>query len=213
MPDLTDELRRLAADAASRATPAAITDVIRRGNRRRRRTMAQRSAGGLSVLGLSAAVLITGAAHQPAAPASPTAAAGVTTLTETTSSATGTMTIRVRYRSVPSGWARLLSITYSGSARASAPRPALVLTLRPLSSAPARRLYGVSVAIRLSQSELGHFTGSVPLRLLRQLDKGKPVSGTLIAVLGGPFSPANHVKKHVSPPPFRELATEGLIVG
>jgi hypothetical protein len=221
MPDLTDELRRVAADAASGAVPEAITEVIRRGDRRRRRAIAQRSAGGLSALGFSAVLLITGIAHHAATPTSPTAAAaGVTTLTETTSSAAGTLTIQVRYRSVPSGWARLLSVTYSGSAHASVPRPALVLTLRPLRSGrggagPVN--LGGSVAIKLTRSELGHFAGSVPLPLLRQLDKGKPVSGTFVAVLGGPLGTANYVKstttKHVSPPPFRELAGEGLIVG
>jgi hypothetical protein len=217
MPDLSDELRRVAADAASRATPAALADVIRRGNRRRRRVIGQRVAGGLSVLGLSAAVLVTGAVHGPAGPASPSAGARVTALTETTSSVAGKMTIQVRYRPAARHGigSRLLSITYSGSSDASARHPVLVFMLtEPLNGACSVKVHGHgqpkgngcrppivrTITLKLSRSELGHFTGSVPVR---PLDHGKPVpSGTLTASLG------DQDQHQVS-----VLMQEGLILG
>ena len=206
MPDLTDELRRVAADAASRANPAAITDVIRRGNRWRRRTIAQRSVGGLTVLGLGAAVFVTGVAHGPAAPASSSGTDGVTTLTETTSSSAGTMTIQVKYRPAARNLTgvRLLSITYSGSAHARPQHPVLVFTLAESGAGrycpiTAKRCsvtlkkrkrgspaVGVTIVLKLNRSELSHFTGSVPPR---RLDHSKPVqASTLTAALGDQVS-------------------------
>jgi hypothetical protein len=146
--------------------------------RGRRRTITQRSVSGLSALGLGAAVLITGAAHHAAAPASPIAAArGVTTLTETTSSAAGTMTVHVRYRPTRAG-AELVAITYSGSSHASVRHPSLTFTLsKPVAGGTA----AVSIAIKLSPSELGHFTGSVPLR--PSVQRLPTVASTLMATL------------------------------
>jgi hypothetical protein len=65
--ELTNELRQLCDDASRHARPAAIAEVIKRGDRRRYRTIAGRSIGGLSVAGLGAAVVFTGAFSNPAA--------------------------------------------------------------------------------------------------------------------------------------------------
>jgi hypothetical protein len=72
MLDLTDELQRVADDAASWARALAADDVIRLGHRMRRRSIIWRSLGGLSVVGLAAAVavavmVLAPAGHPPAA--------------------------------------------------------------------------------------------------------------------------------------------------
>ncbi|MGH3187674.1 MAG: hypothetical protein ACRDPY_07705 [Streptosporangiaceae bacterium] len=59
MSDLTSELQRVADDAASRARPIAAKAVIQEGDRRRRRAIAGRYAGGLSAAGVVAAAALT----------------------------------------------------------------------------------------------------------------------------------------------------------
>ena len=66
MLDLTDELQRVADDAAGAARALAADDVIRLGNRLRRRSIMRRSLGGLSVAGLAAAVVVAVIALVPA---------------------------------------------------------------------------------------------------------------------------------------------------
>lgn len=66
MPDLTAELQRMADDAACRGRPLAADEVIRQGDRRRRRSIMRRSLGGLSVAGLVAAVVLAVTALAPA---------------------------------------------------------------------------------------------------------------------------------------------------
>jgi hypothetical protein len=66
MVDLTSELRQMADDAACRARPLAVAEVIRRGDRRHRRSIARRSLGGLSATGVIAAAIIGVIALPPA---------------------------------------------------------------------------------------------------------------------------------------------------
>jgi hypothetical protein len=66
MSDLTSELQQMAADAARQARPLAAADVIRRGDRRHRRSITRLSLGGLSVTGAIAAVIVGVIALLPA---------------------------------------------------------------------------------------------------------------------------------------------------
>ena len=120
MSNLNEELQRMATDGANRATPLAITEVMRRGSRRRARTIGQRSIGGLSVLSISAAVIVGGAFHPlhgvPSHPASGTAR--VTTLTETSKTSDGTLTVQVKYRKEPQDNVKVLGVTYTGTTTA-----------------------------------------------------------------------------------------------
>ena len=66
MVDLTSELQQMADDAASQARPLAAAEVIRRGDRRHRRSITRLSLGGLSATGVVAAVIISLIALPPA---------------------------------------------------------------------------------------------------------------------------------------------------
>ena len=55
MPELTSELQRMAGDAARLARPPAAAEIIRQGDRRRRRSLTRRSLGGLSAAGIAGA--------------------------------------------------------------------------------------------------------------------------------------------------------------
>src|SRR5580700_1427651 len=66
MSDLTSELQQMADDAARVARPLAAADVIRRGDRRHRRSITRLSLGGLSVTGAIAAVIVGVIALLPA---------------------------------------------------------------------------------------------------------------------------------------------------
>jgi hypothetical protein len=129
VPDLSDEMRELATDAAYHARPMAVADVIRRGNHRRIRAITQRSIGGLSAVGLGAAVLFTGTAHHlgsnPAAASG--AVSGGNTLTATTTTAAGDLTTQVKYQDEPAGKVRILSVTYSGDLKVPLKKRSLLL--------------------------------------------------------------------------------------
>jgi hypothetical protein len=175
MSDLTTELRRMAEDAARQARPAAVADVIRRGQRRRKRTIAQQSLGGLSAVGIGAAVIFTvgGAPAVPAA--SPTLAAGSSiTLKQTTSSSAGTMTIQVKYQPQAHGRIKLLSVGFSGHAKEAARHPAFIVKLTPGASQASTRPSGSAGSagllpphvfffpIMLRPGEQHAFSGSLP---------------------------------------------------
>jgi hypothetical protein len=66
MSDLTSELQQMADDAARQARPLAAADVIRRGDRRHRRSITRLSLGGLSATGAIAAVIVGVIALLPA---------------------------------------------------------------------------------------------------------------------------------------------------
>lgn len=199
--ELGDELRRVAREAAGRAWPLPVADVIRRGDRRRRRAVAWRSAGGMSVAGIAAAVIFTGAAGSaPARPAASGAARGVTTLTETTSSAAGTMTVQVKYVKPRRGKITPLSVTFSGTSKVAVKRPAEVFVFgQAVPSLPPRLqvLPGTSVAtgqrprtwiiivVNLRPNGLHNFSGSLPRRDIREINQhgGLAVNDTALITL------------------------------
>ena len=66
MSDLTGELQRMADEAARAARPVAADEVIRQGDRKRRRLVTWQALGGLSVAGIVAAVVLAMTALAPA---------------------------------------------------------------------------------------------------------------------------------------------------
>jgi hypothetical protein len=84
MPDLTDELQRMAGEAARQAQPLTAADLLHRGDRRRRRALTQWSAGGataaIAVAGVTLALTSAPAARHPA-PTLPSAQLAAWTVT------------------------------------------------------------------------------------------------------------------------------------
>lgn len=70
MPDLTIELQTMA-DEAQQARPRSVAEILREGDRRHRRTLAVRSAAGLSAAAAVAAVAVTVAVTATAMPPGP----------------------------------------------------------------------------------------------------------------------------------------------
>ena len=68
MSELTSELQRMADDAARQARPPAAADIIRQGDRRRRRSLARQSLGGLSAAGVVGAGVALGLGLTGSAP-------------------------------------------------------------------------------------------------------------------------------------------------
>jgi hypothetical protein len=183
MSDLTDELRQLSDDAARHARPQAITEVIKRGNHRRYRTIAQRSIGALSIAGLGAAVLFTGAFSN--ATSSPGAAAaggasskGVITQTQTTSLNGMTLTVKISYRNEPKSTVKVISLTYSGSIKT--PPSSLALTIQfgpPLRKSTIGR-QNWDLLVVFGHKHQSHFAGSLTAANIRILSVHKPIPAT-----------------------------------
>jgi hypothetical protein len=103
MVDVTSELQQMADDAARQARPLAAADVIRRGDRRHRRSITRLSVGGLSATGVVAAVIIGVIALAPASrPASHPAHAELAAWT-VVKQADGTIFVKIRELRDPAG--------------------------------------------------------------------------------------------------------------
>jgi hypothetical protein len=108
MVDLTSELQQMADDAARQARPLAAAEVIRRGDRRHRRSITRLSLGGLSATGVIAAVIIGVIALLPAShPASHPAHAQLAAWT-VVKQADGTVLVKIREFRDPAGLQREL---------------------------------------------------------------------------------------------------------
>ena len=99
MLDLTDELQRMADDAAGAARPLAADDVIRQGHLVRRRSIMRRSVGGLSVAGLVAAGVLAVTTLVPAGRPPTVQLAAWTVVRE----ADGNVTVSIRELKDPAG--------------------------------------------------------------------------------------------------------------
>jgi hypothetical protein len=66
--ELTSELQRMAGDAARQARRPAAADIIRQGDRRRRRSLTRRALGGLSAAGVAGAGVALGLGLTGSAP-------------------------------------------------------------------------------------------------------------------------------------------------
>jgi hypothetical protein len=108
MVDLTSELQQMADDAARQARPLTAAEVIRRGDRRRRRSITRLSLGGLSATGVIAAVIIGVIALLPVShPASHPAHAQLAAWT-VVKQADGTVLVKIREFRDPAGLQREL---------------------------------------------------------------------------------------------------------
>jgi len=130
---------------------------------------------GLSAAGITAALVLTGAASSVAASPAPQAHPQVVTLNSSTSSSAGHITLAVRYQVESKGQFKVLSATFSGGTPIKFNHPAMVLALRPLPS-PSIHRGGQRVAVRpftviLPVHSASHFSGSLPAKLLAVLGK------------------------------------------
>jgi hypothetical protein len=208
--DLTGEMHQLAADAATAARPMAVTEVIRRGNRRRTLAIAQRSIGGLSAIALGA-VLFTGVTHHPdGSPAASSAAANSETVSVTQSSAGAHLTLVVKYRILPTRKLKLLSVTFSGdSKKALTKKTTLMAVFGPGLNPPRKPTIAIGFSTPLHLSSPHQFSGSVPAKNLNivnrndALGKNGSVSASLETVVKwtpGSKQPASHkLPKIVNP--------------
>ena len=94
MPELTSELQRMADDGAGQARPPAAAEIIRQGDRRRRRSRTRRSLGGLSAAGVVGAGVALGLGLTGSAPAHATGTIRTAAFT-LVRNATGTATLTI----------------------------------------------------------------------------------------------------------------------
>lgn len=145
---------------------------------------------GLSAAGITAALVFTGAvsgsAASPATPASPQ----VVTLTSSSSSSAGHITLTVRYQAEPKGQFKVLSARFSGGTPIKFKHAALLLTLRripSLSIHPNPKPVKAPVhpfVIILPVPSAGHFSGSLSAKLLAALGKVISFSPRRVAPFG-----------------------------
>ncbi len=208
MSDLNSQLRQVADAAASQARPIAAAEVIRRGNRRRQRVITQRSLGGLSAVGIGAAVVLTGAASNPSAPAASSASAahGIT-VTEKTTSALGKLSITLKYADERHAKVNITSLAYSAHSKAAIRHPALLLTLRPTATSKRGTLTAFAF-IMLTPGDRHNFAGTVSSNIFASVHNSKgTAAGVQITV-----SLVNHPsKKHISIN-VRSVLQDGLII-
>ena len=94
MSELTSELQRMAGDAARQARPPAAADIIRQGDRRRRRSLTHQALGGLSVAGVAGAGVALGLGLTGSAPTHATGTIRTAAFT-LVSNANGTATLTI----------------------------------------------------------------------------------------------------------------------
>jgi hypothetical protein len=92
--ELTSELQRMADDAARQARPPAAAEIIRQGDRRRRRSLTRQSLGGLSAAGVVGAGVALGLGLTGSAPAHATGTIRTAAFTLVTN-ANGTATLTI----------------------------------------------------------------------------------------------------------------------
>jgi len=92
--ELTSELQRMADDAARQARPPAVAEIIRQGDRRRRRSLTRQSLGGLSAAGVAGAGVALGLGLAGSAPAHGTGTIRTAAFT-LVSNANGTATLTI----------------------------------------------------------------------------------------------------------------------
>src|ERR1700726_3987813 len=93
--ELTSELQRMADDADRQAGPLAAAEIIRQGDRRRRRSLARQSLGGLSVAGVAGVGVALGLGLTGSAPAHGTGTIRTAAFT-LVSNANGTATLTIK---------------------------------------------------------------------------------------------------------------------
>jgi hypothetical protein len=157
-----------------------LTDEVRQATRARRLTrlhLSRRSLTGLAVAGMTGVVVLTGAVSGAAASPATHGPSRVITLTNSTSSSAGHLTIQLKYELVSARAIKMISIKYSGGSPLKLARPALVVTLRPVIGLPLPRAgkpprQGPVVTLVLRIRDLRSFSGNLPTRFLVPVGKG-----------------------------------------
>lgn len=178
--DLTSTSRP-ATDAVLDGEPSATIQAADPDARWFRRMIARRSAAGLSVASLVAAAILTsvaGSAPASAVVGSP-GSPSQNTVTQTTSSSAGTMTVQVKDRRGRRGLT-VASVTYSFTAAAAIKRPSFNIIFAP-SGPPlvhrprvSRRIVVFHVNLK---GPLTTFSGALPARVLAQVNKNGGLQG------------------------------------
>jgi hypothetical protein len=159
-----------------------------------RRSIVRRSVVGVSVASVVAGLILTSAAASSAASsgraATPDSLRNGNNVTQSTSSAAGTLTAKVKYQFEPKrGTVKLLAVSFAGDAAGTVKNPALIVSLSPggppcavqfrAPVSPAgqprqvqcrvpghRRVQVLVIVISLRGANLKDFSGSLPLRLI-----------------------------------------------
>jgi hypothetical protein len=95
----------------------------------------RRRLAAIAAAGVTGAALVAGAVTASAAPAAP-APSRVITLTSSTSSAAGHLTVRFRYQPERAGKIKALPVSYAGGTGLKLRHPVLIVTLRPVLGSP-----------------------------------------------------------------------------
>jgi hypothetical protein len=186
-PDLSDQLRAVADEGARQARPQAVADVIRRGNRYRQRTIAQRSLGGLSVLGLGAAMIMTGAAgHHPAPAAASGKSSSLATVTSQATTSAAKISIDLKYRHLAKSKDEFVSLSFSAHSDLAIKNPAFVVQIiNPVK--PHQKpggTGGINLIIKVPEGNQHDFSGTAAhFTVLVQQDKRLAAGGTIAVYL------------------------------
>jgi hypothetical protein len=132
--------------------------------------------GKVAAVGLGAVAILAVTAAQAAAPSSSGAARGITTVTETTSSPAGSMTVKLRYRPLPHGKLKLLWLGFSGAANKYIKNPQINIEFRP--PRPSRQEPGIDIVI-FAFGPARHFAGSLGTKHLDVVPVGETITTTL----------------------------------
>lgn len=205
MSDLSSQLRQVADDAASQARPMAVSDVIKRGDRRRQRTMATRSLSGLSAVALGAAVIFTGAAGHAPSPASAAASHANTTSEQTTTTA-GKISIVLAYKKEQGRNLSVSSLTYSIHVKDAVKHPSLILLLSV--NGPKGQMAASAAIIHLAPAGQRNYSGAVPKKLLAVIHvrKGRTLETQIVVFF------VNQPNKHGITIPGHSILQEGVVV-
>jgi hypothetical protein len=141
--------------------------------RPRRSRIARRYAIGVGALAAAAGLVLTAAASSSAAPATQ-ASPRVITLTSSTSSQAGQLTVTLRYEVTRNGGVKPLSVSYSGGSSVRIRHCAILFALAPVAGPTVRRGRQVRVhaprfVLILKVSDSRHFSGTIPARTLPKL--------------------------------------------
>jgi hypothetical protein len=138
-------------------------------------------------------LVLTGASAGSASPSVATASSKVITLTSSTSSSAGHLTVRLKYDFGPHDSIRVVSAAYSGGSPLRFAHPALVVTFRPVLSPSVGRVTKVKGRspfgpLILKIRDARAFSGRFPVRDLPRLSwksvgrKGKPGPGPSLLI-------------------------------
>lgn len=133
----------------------------------------RRRLAAITAAGVTGAVLVTGAVTGASAAAPAPARSSIITLTGSSSSSAGHLTVRFRYQVERAGKIKPLSISYAGGTSLNLRHPALIVSLRPVLAVPFRQIRAVKgpriVTLILRIRDTHHFSGTIRPGLFGQV--------------------------------------------